>query len=69
MVLKAICHVCIYSFLCFFFLGGGGGGGGGSWFFDIFDTDSLAVFLNPGIFLAFLGRGPRALWFGNCIGV
>ena len=23
----------------------------------------------PGIFLAFLGRGPRALWVGNFIGV
>ena len=22
-----------------------------------------------GIFLAFLGRGPRSLWFGNFIGV
>ena len=32
-------------------------------------SSSRSVYASTGIFLAFLGRGPRALWFGNFIDV
>ena len=32
-------------------------------------TDLGVLSLSPGFFLAFLGRGPRALWFGYFVDV